>query len=130
MFRSKVDAELSSIDGEGDATSSSIITLLANRLMKEVNEQRNLQKDKRADVADSVAITAGSILLGASMATPVGAAVGAGVAVASLGVRDKIGSAIVAGKETRGVTEHERYRFGDFTRGMMRKITSNKDDKC
>lgn len=65
----------------------------------------------------------------ATMATPVGAVYGAGVAVASLGVRDKIGSLVAAGKESRGVSENERYHFGDFTRGVTRHMISNGDDK-
>ena len=122
VFKSNV-LELNSIDGEGDATSSSIITTLATKLLEEVNNRRNAEKDQRADVADSVALTAGSMLMGASIATPAGAV----VAVASLGVRDTVGSAVTAGKESRGVSEHESYQFGDFSRGLFshaRKFTS------
>lgn len=116
--------EMNSVDGDENTTSSSLIVFLATKLMEEVHKRRNMQRDKRADVADSVAVTAGSLIYGASMATPVGAAVGAGVAVASLGVRDRIGSTVVAGKEGRGVSEHEGYRFGDFSRGLMQKFAS------
>ncbi|KAL7468001.1 hypothetical protein ACHAXS_008225 [Conticribra weissflogii] len=124
VFQSNV-IELSPIDAREDETSSTIILSAATKLLNEVNRRRNAQKDQRADMADSVAVTAGGMLMGASMATPVGAA----VAVASLGVRDSVGNTIAAGKESRGVSEHDGYRIGDFSRGLARKFTNSSTKK-
>mmetsp|Transcript_14434 Transcript_14434/g.30346 ORF Transcript_14434/g.30346 Transcript_14434/m.30346 type:complete len:701 (-) Transcript_14434:211-2313(-) len=124
VFQSNV-IELSPIDAREYETSSTIILSTATKLLNEVNRRRNMQKDKRADMADSAAVTAGGFLMGASMATPVGAA----VAVASLGVRDSVGNTIAAGKESRGVSEHERYRVGDFSRGLAKKFSNSSTNK-
>ncbi|KAL9187460.1 hypothetical protein ACHAXT_001563 [Thalassiosira profunda] len=113
------EVELSSIDGDDDATSLSIIATLAKNLLRVAESWRAAQTERRANYADSIAVSTGLVVAGASLTTPVGAAVGAGVAVASLAARDQIGSAVVSGKESRGATEHDRYHFGDLTRGIV-----------
>eukprot|EP01083_Nonionella_stella_P117316 349441_1 len=54
------------------------------------------------------------------MSTPAGAL----ASIAALGVRDGIGSAVISGKCSRGVTEHDSYKFGDVTRGIIHGISN------
>jgi hypothetical protein len=109
---------LECILGDEESTISSLLHSNSKRLLKEVNRRRQDQKEQRKDMADSAAISVGSALLATSVANPVGAA----VSIAALGVRDQIGKAVISGKQERGVSEHESYRFGDFSRGLMAKI--------
>lgn len=118
---------LESILGNEESTISLLLHSNARRLLKEVNRRRQDQKEQRKDMADSAAISVGSALLATSVATPVGAV----VSIAALGVRDQVGKTVISGKQERGVSEHESYRFGDFSRGLMAKIrqsTSGQSD--
>lgn len=62
-----------------------------------------------SNVGDNVGMMAGKILFNKSV-------VGATVGVA---VRDAVGSTLTEGKAARGVSSEERYKFGDFTRGLI-----------
>lgn len=115
---------LESILGDEESTISSLLLVNARRLLKEVNRRRKDQKEQRKDMADSTAISVGSALLATSVATPIGAA----VSIAALGARDQVGKAVISGKQQRGVSEHESYKFGDFSRGLMAKFRNSNSD--
>jgi len=65
-----------------------------------------------ANIGDSVGMMAGSIVTNTAV-------IGAAVGVAS---RDAAGSAIRQGKAARGADESEKYKFGDFTRGVISSV--------
>ena len=118
---------LENVLGDEESTISSLLLLNVRRLLKEVIRRRKEEKEQRKDMADSAAISAGSVLLATSVATPIGAA----VSIAALGIRDQVGKAVISGKQDRGVTEHESYKFGDFSRGLVakfRKSSSSQSD--
>ncbi|KAL9180858.1 hypothetical protein ACHAXT_011311 [Thalassiosira profunda] len=64
------------------------------------------------NLADSAGVMAGKILTHTSV-------VGATVGVAS---RDAVGSTLTAGKESRGASAHDKYQFGDFSRGVVSSV--------
>lgn len=64
------------------------------------------------NVADSFGVMAGKVLMKSSVA-------GATVGVAS---RDAIGSALTMGKESRGASSSDKYRFGDLSRGVVSSV--------
>jgi len=100
--------------GGTDTTLNSMARNYTDKLHLYIKKMQKSNRDYRSDMADQVAIAAGSAILGASILTPVGAA----VSVASLGVRDGVGTAVRLGKESRGAGEDDRYVFGDAARGM------------
>ncbi|KAG7355265.1 hypothetical protein IV203_004621 [Nitzschia inconspicua] len=72
-----------------------------------------------ANLGDSAASTAGMIALGASSSIA-----SAGAGVAGILAYDGVVGAIKSGKQARGVSEHEKYQFGDITRGSIRAMGS------
>jgi len=65
-----------------------------------------------ANIGDSVGMMAGALVTNTSV-------IGATVGVAS---RDAVGSAVRQGKVARGADESEKYKFGDFTRGVVASV--------
>lgn len=65
-----------------------------------------------ANVADSVGMMAGSVITHTSV-------VGATLGVAS---RDMVGSTLTMGKESRGASASDAYKFGDFSRGVVSSV--------
>jgi len=66
------------------------------------------------NLGDGVGMTAGIVLTNTSV-------VGATIGVAA---RDAVGSALTQGKAARGASSTEKYKFGDFTRGMLASVKS------
>jgi len=116
--------EFEAYTGDGESNLPDLFVNFAERLREEVDDRRRRSKERREELADSVAVTTGTALLHASASTPVGFM----VAVAALGVRDGVGAAVMSGKEARGASEHDRYKFGDLTRGLSRKLWKRATD--
>jgi hypothetical protein len=73
----------------------------------------------RGSVSDSLAVTAGCVVAGASFVTPIGAV----ASVAALGVKDAAHAAAQKGQQVRGAVG---YKFGDVTRGIVASVKEKK----
>jgi len=115
IFAKKYETQFVEFYGEADTTFNSMAHNYTNKLHTDIKVDQQSNREFRSDMADQVAIAAGAAILGASVVTPVGAA----VSVASLGVRDGVGNAVKLGKESRGASEDDSYNLGDATRGIV-----------
>ena len=76
-------------------------------------------------LGDSLAATAGLVATGASIVTPIGAA----VSVAAVGVKDGVVAAAETGKRARGAATGHGYRFGDVTRGVVATVQQRRQER-
>eukprot|EP00549_Striatella_unipunctata_P007490 CAMPEP_0118689746 /NCGR_PEP_ID=MMETSP0800-20121206/9667_1 /TAXON_ID=210618 ORGANISM="Striatella unipunctata, Strain CCMP2910" /NCGR_SAMPLE_ID=MMETSP0800 /ASSEMBLY_ACC=CAM_ASM_000638 /LENGTH=805 /DNA_ID=CAMNT_0006587191 /DNA_START=9 /DNA_END=2426 /DNA_ORIENTATION=+ len=74
----------------------------------------------KSSMRDGLVISAGMAVANASIATPVGLA----ASVVALGASDGVAAAAKKGKEERGVSDKDSYRFGDVTRGTISGLKS------
>ncbi|KAG7359304.1 hypothetical protein IV203_015893 [Nitzschia inconspicua] len=100
-------------------TSNDIVKHFKNGILRRVPAFLAKGNVLGANLGDSAASTAGMIALGASSSIA-----SAGAGVAGILAYDGVVGAIKSGKQARGVSEHEKYQFGDITRGSIRAMGS------
>jgi hypothetical protein len=107
-----------------DAAVSAIQDVAQSKETKGESRKSGIRLPKIA-VGDSLASSAALLATGASFVTPVGAV----VSVAALGVKDGVVAAARAGKEVRGATSEEGYKFGDVARGVVSTVQKRRQER-
>jgi hypothetical protein len=119
MLPGKGHEELPAFVGDEETTIGTILVHYAETFARDIEMRENRMTRAREAVSDSVATTVvRAAVFGASVASPIGMV----ASVAAVGIKDGVSKAANMGKESRGVAEDDRYKFGDVSRGFAASI--------
>jgi len=101
--------------GSEETTLGSLLAHFADRFARDIELRESRISRAREAVSDSVATSVGrAAVFGASVASPIGLV----ASMAAVALKDGVNKAVIVGKQTRGASEKDGYKFGDASRGM------------